>query len=56
MAGAVFGCAYSIWHEPEADEVGIGWLRGTADAVASKTIGHYVRRGRPRPAGGRAPR
>lgn len=42
MAGAVYAGVHAVWDAPEDDAVGLAWLRETADAVADRTIGHYV--------------
>ena len=42
MVGQAFGAAYAVWEDPADDAENVAWLRGTADAVASATVGHYV--------------
>jgi hypothetical protein len=42
MVGPVFGCAYGVWQNPREDDTHIGWLKGTGEAVAPSTLGHYV--------------
>jgi FAD/FMN-containing dehydrogenase len=42
VTGRAFGAAYAIWTEPSEDARQRAWLRETADAVASATLGHYV--------------
>ncbi len=42
VSGRAFGAAYAIWTEPSEDARQRTWLRTTADAVATATLGHYV--------------
>ena len=42
MGGAIYAGVHAVWESPEDDAKGLAWLRGTADAVADRTIGHYV--------------
>jgi hypothetical protein len=42
MGGAIYAGVHAVWEAPEDDARGVAWLRGTADAVADRTIGHYV--------------
>ncbi len=42
MAGSGFGLVYAIWQDPAEDAEHLAWLRASADALADRTIGHYV--------------
>lgn len=42
MAGPGFGAIYAVWDDPAEDRAHIDWMRATADALSSETIGHYV--------------
>lgn len=42
MAGPGFGAIYAVWDDPAEDAAHIDWMRATADALSSETIGHYV--------------
>lgn len=42
MGGAIYAGVHAVWDAPEDDARGLAWVRDTADAIADRTIGHYV--------------
>jgi FAD/FMN-containing dehydrogenase len=42
LIAPLFLAGYSIWEEPDDDEVNIAWLRAAMDRFASSATGHYV--------------
>lgn len=42
MGGAIFGAIHAVYDAPEDDATALDFVRGTSDAVADRTIGHYI--------------